>query len=163
MKVTKKLLFTHHQSQPENLHPALLFLSPARILIARILVYHPWIDMTRSALAYRRLYAGYHVLAVLNEDNFRCMKPGEKLLIIQAPESTSERDPSEFSWESILNILRVLNLEEYANQISAVSPALTREQLLNQLKEASHSLRRNGCPPSLPVTTILTLSLGHTL
>ena len=45
--------------------------------------------------------SGYSVLAVLTEDNYVCMKPGEKRLVLQSPQLTIEDGPRDYPKELI--------------------------------------------------------------
>ncbi|MBV8739427.1 MAG: hypothetical protein JO007_19675 [Alphaproteobacteria bacterium] len=86
---------------------------------------------------------GYAVIAVLTEQNYACMKPGEIRLLLQSQGSNIESALRSFpgkqselaKWES-----------------SIVGPGQTRKQLISQLERFRHFFKTYGCA-SLSIPT----------
>jgi hypothetical protein len=93
---------------------------------------------------------GYPVLAVLTEDNFVCMRPGEKRFVLQSPQPTIEDGPRDFPKEYIEQELQELNLAEWEWEI--VGPGVTRPQLVDELEKSVFTFKAQGCPTlELPI------------
>lgn len=79
---------------------------------------------------------GYRVLAVLTEENFVCMRPGEKRLILQSLQPTIDGALRDFPKERS-------ELAQWESSI--VGPGLTREKLINQFEQFYRSFKEHGC------------------
>src|SRR2546422_507332 len=119
--------------------------------LSSIAVSEEAIPLREDRYAPRRLgmpdaISGYSVLAVLTEDNFECMQPGEKRLILQAPQPTIEDALRDFPKEHSGEESQALNLTEDGQwRWSMVGPGVTREQIVSQLDQAYRSFKANGC------------------
>src|SRR5512132_1870352 len=92
---------------------------------------------------------GYSLFAILTEDNFACMKPGEKLLVLQSPQSTIEDGPRDFPKALIEHELKMRHLTDSAQWgWSIVGPGLTREQVVRQFEHSSRLSKDHACPAS---------------
>lgn len=90
--------------------------------------------------------AGYRVLAVLNEEIFACLNPGEKRLVLQSADSSVEQLLSSVNNRAIIQALRDNNINdiEYWNW-SFVSAEVSREDTVRLLKKANAQEKKFGC------------------
>jgi hypothetical protein len=99
---------------------------------------------------------GYPVLAVLTEDNFVCMRPGEKRLVLQSLQPTVDGALRSFPKERSKQELQELNLSEEDMQweLEIVGPGVTRERLVRQFEQSYRFFKAHDCPTfKLSLTT----------
>lgn len=89
---------------------------------------------------------GYSVLAVLSADNYLCMKPGEKRLLLQAREPIIGNAVPMFSKQQMGKNLETSGLAEYAEWgWEVVGPAITRQEVVRTLDASYRLLKEHGC------------------
>ena len=105
-----------------------------------------------------RSLGGYPVLAVLDDRNSPCMRPGQRRLVIQSSQLTAESGPRDFPKQRIQQELQALNLGEYTKaEFTVIGPGESRERLLMRLEKY-----RSECPHlALPSVTSNTTTGGE--
>jgi hypothetical protein len=88
----------------------------------------------------------FRVIAVLNEDNFLCLMPGEKRLVLQAVEPSAEGVINSIQKVQVEQVLEGNNLSEYSSWgWDIIGPGITRGEYISQLQQSYRLFRKEGC------------------
>lgn len=124
----------------------LSFTGVIAVLAANGFASPPQDEYSPSKYALPSELAGYRVLAVINEENFACLNPGEKRLVLQSEASSSEQLLSSVNNQEIIQALQKNNIHDIENwSWSVVDSKVNRDVTVRLLRESYMDDKKNGC------------------
>ena len=98
---------------------------------------------------------GYKTFAVLTSENTACMPPGEKRLVLQAPQDNVQSFLDQNNPASLLFGLQQSGFSDFAQgDLEYVGPGIQFEQFIAENEKWNQAMRESGCVKSGPALAV---------